>query len=324
MTDLIGDIGGTNARFALVEAGEITASGALLDKDYSSFQAAIETFLAANGTPKIRAAAFAFAGPITGDTVKLTNLPTWNFSQTQLRQALGFERLSVVNDFYANALSLSALKPEHLYKVGGGTGALDKARIVIGPGSGLGIAIVAHDCGRWIPLPGEGGHATLSLGRTAREDAIYTMIRDRYQGVVSIERILSGPGLVNLYQAICEVDGIQSLLPDQRAITTLAIAGSDPVALETLTLFFSLLGAVAGNLALTAMARGGIYIAGGIVPALLPQIEASPFRACFAEKGRMQPLLEDIPTFVITHPHPAFVGLTQLLADLPAAPAAAG
>ncbi len=312
MTDLIGDIGGTNARFALVDNGAVYEVESLRDSDYATFQAAIEAYLKMVGGPRISNAAFAFAGPITGDRAQLTNRTEWSFSTEQLRRALGFERLTVVNDFYANALSLPALESDDLFQVGTGEPLPFHNKLVLGPGSGLGVAIVAWDGSNWLPLPGEGGHAKLPMGDNPREDAIYASIRKRF-GYVSIEHVLSGSGLKNLYTAIAEVDGIEGEIPEQHAITDAAIAGTHPACVETLSLFLSILGVVAGNLAVTSMAKGGVYIAGGIVPAITQFADKSRLRVCFTGESKMKGLLEPIPTYIITNEHPAFVGLLRLL-----------
>ncbi len=316
MTDLIGDIGGTNARFALVENGSVYESENLMGADYPSFQAAIEAYLKMLGKPRIRTASFAFAGPVTGDQVKLTNRPDWAFSTEALRQAMKFDRLFVVNDFYANALSLPALLPSDLLQIGSGQPVPNRTKVVLGPGSGLGVAIVAWDGTDWLPLPGEGGHARLPMGANAREDAVFNHLRERF-GTVTIEHVLSGSGLAALYEALCYVDGKTVIVPEQHHITTAALDGSDPIAAETVSLFLSILGTAAGNLALTTMATGGVYIAGGIVPACVSLVGKSPFRDSFLGASKMRPLLEPIPTYVITNEHPAFVGLVRLLAQQP-------
>ena len=313
MTDLIGDIGGTNARFGLVDNGAVYEVESLRDADYETFQAAIEAYLKMVGGPRISNAAFAFAGPITGDRAQLTNRPEWNFSTEAMRRSLGFERLTIVNDFYANALALPALETADVFQVGTGEPLPFHNKLVLGPGSGLGVAIVAWDGTSWLPLPGEGGHAKLPMGDNPREDAIFIAIRDRLGGFVSIEHILSGSGLKNLYTGIAAVDGKPGEAPEQHAITLAALDGSDPVAVETLNMFLSILGGVAGNLALTSMAKGGVYIAGGIVPTITDFAAASPLRDHFIGQSKMKGLLDPIPTYIITNEHPAFVGLLRLL-----------
>ena len=312
MTDLIGDIGGTNARFALVDNGSVYEIETLLDADHASFQHAIEAYLRVVGSPRIRTAAFAFAGPITGDHAQLTNRPEWSFSTEELRRALNFERLTIVNDFYANALSLPALESTDLHQIGTGSPQPLHNKVVLGPGSGLGVAIVAWDGTNWLPLPGEGGHVKLPMGEDARQDAIFTRLRERF-GYVSAEHVLSGSGLANLYGAIQSVNGGTGPVPEQHQITGLAQDGTDPTAVEAVELFLCILGGVAGNLALSAMTKGGVYIAGGIVPRLLQTVDKSGFRNSFLGGSKMKPLLEPIPTYVIVNEHPAFIGLLRLL-----------
>ena len=312
VTDLIGDIGGTNARFALVDNGAVYETENLRDADFDTFEDAIQSYLKMVGSPRINTAAFAFAGPITGDHAQLTNRPQWSFSTEALRKAIGFERLTIVNDFYANALSLPALQSSDLFQVGGGKAAPFHNKLVLGPGSGLGVAIVAWDGTNWLPLPGEGGHAQLPMGDNPREDAIFARIRDRF-GFVSIEHVLSGSGLKNLYTAIHEVDGLNSDIPEQHTISGAAVAGTDAVAEEAVQLFLSILGGVAGNLALTCMAKGGVYIAGGIVPTMTKYAANSRLRDCFVGESKMKHLLEPIPSYIIINEHPAFVGLLRLL-----------
>ncbi len=312
VTDLIGDIGGTNARFALVDNGVVYETENLRDCDYNTFQDAIQAYLKLVGRPRISTAAFAFAGPITSDHAQLTNRPQWSFSIDELRRSLGFERLTVVNDFYANALSLPALQAADVFQVGAGDPLPFHNKLVLGPGSGLGVAIVAWDGTNWLPLPGEGGHAKLPMGDTPREDAIFARIRDRF-GFVSIEHVLSGSGLKNLYAAIHELDGLTSDIPEQHTISGAGVEGSDKVAVESVSLFLSILGGVAGNLALSCMAKGGVYIAGGIVPTMTRFAATSRLRDCFVGSSKMKNLLEPIATYIITNEHPAFVGLLRLL-----------
>ena len=312
VTDLIGDIGGTNARFALVDNNSVYEIETLKGSDHATFEDAIQAYLKLVGNPRIRTAAFAFAGPITGDRTQLTNRPQWNFMTEDLRRAIGFERLTVVNDFYANALALPALDSEDLFQVGGGEALSFHNKLVLGPGSGLGVAIVAWDGTNWLPLPGEGGHGRLTMGDNPRQDAIFLRLRERF-GFVTIEHVLCGAGLTRLYDAIQQVDGITGPVPEQHLITTTLLAGGDRIAVETVSTFLAILGGIAGNLALVAMAKGGVYIAGGIVPAMTEYAAASQMRECFLGDSKMRFLLEPIPTYIITNEHPAFVGLRRLL-----------
>lgn len=313
---LIGDIGATNARFALLGAdGGIERGRILLGEDYATLEEAMASYLdeALPGAPaeaRPRAAALAVASPIDGDRVSLTNHP-WTFSIEEVRRRFALERLLVLNDFTANALAVPGLAAGDLLRVGGGEAVREAPVGVIGPGSGLGVGALFPVGGRWQPISGEGGHATMAPA-SPRESAVLDHMRGRFDHV-SAERALSGPGLVNLYNTLAEIDGVPAApyAPAQIADPRTG----DPLCREALAMFCAMLGTVAGNLALTLGARGGIYIAGGIVPRLGAAFAASGFRRRFEEKGRFAPYLARIPTFVITHPHPAYLGLARRLAE---------
>ncbi|MEA2782357.1 MAG: glucokinase [Rhodospirillaceae bacterium] len=313
---LVGDIGATNARFALLyPTGDVEQARVLACRDFPTIEDAIESYFAeASATaasPRPLAAALAIAGPVSGDHVALTNHP-WSFSTVELRRHLAFDRLVVVNDFAAVAHGAPHLPPDALSAVGGGTGTFGTPIGIVGPGSGLGVGGVVPSDGRWSVLPSEGGHVTMAAA-SDRESVVLDRLRKRFDHL-SAERVLSGPGVVNLYQALAEIDGVPPQPYGAAEITDPQNRERDPQCRETVELFCAMLGTVASNLALTLGARGGIYIAGGIVPKLGPVFAASRFRERFENKGRMRPYLADIPTFVITHPFPAFVGLRAVLA----------
>lgn len=313
-TWLVGDIGATHARFGLVSpSGQLLHSRVLADEDYPTIDAALTAFLAERGpSPAPRKGAIAIASPITGDRVAMTNHP-WNFSILALRDRFGFERLEVINDFTALALALPRLAANERLAVGGGAAAAGAPIGVLGPGSGLGVSGLVPSGGHWIALTGEGGHATMAPA-TERESAVLDRMR-RHFDHVSAERALSGPGLVNLYNTLAQLDGVPARGYTAAQITDLAIRAEDPLCVETTTMFCAMLGTMAGNLALTLGARGGVYIGGGIVPKLGQTFVDSPFRERFEAKGRFQAYLEAIPTFVVTHPLPAFLGCAALLAE---------
>ena len=242
----------------------------------------------------------------------MTNHP-WRFSIRELQEQFGFERLDVINDFTALALALPRLRPEDRLAVGGGGGVTGMPIGVLGPGSGLGVSGLMPSKSGWIPLTGEGGHATMAPAGD-RESAVLDRMR-RHFDHVSAERVLSGPGLVNLYDTLAELDSIPTRGYTAPQITDLAARAEDPLCVETLAIFCAMLGTMAGNLALTLGARGGVYIGGGIVPRLGQTFIDSPFRERFEAKGRFRSYLEAIPTFVVTHPLPAFLGCTALLAQ---------
>jgi glucokinase len=313
-TWLVGDIGATHARFGLVSpAGQVLHSRTLADEDYPTIEAALTAYLAERGTlPMPRQGAIAIASPITGDHVAMTNHP-WIFSILGLRDRFRFDRLEVINDFTALALALPRLTPDDRLTVGGGAAVAGRPIGVLGPGSGLGVSGLVPSGGSWIALTGEGGHATMAPA-TDRESAVLDHMR-RHFDHVSAERALSGPGLVNLYNALAQLDAVPARGYTAAQITDLAVRGEDPLCVEVTAMFCAMLGTMAGNLALTLGARGGVYIGGGIVPKLGQAFIGSPFRERFEAKGRFQAYLQAIPTFVVTHPLPAFLGCAALLAQ---------
>jgi glucokinase len=310
---LIGDIGGTNARFALAGAdGEPTRVRILATADYPGLAAAAQAYLdLEQPDPAPDRAAIAVASPVLGDRVSMTNR-NWSFSISELRAALGLAALRVVNDFTAQALALPLLDDGETRRIGSGKAVPGAPIAILGPGTGLGVsgAVEAPDGSR-ITLATEGGHATIApVGE--REQAVVGELARRF-GHVSIERAVSGPGLGNLAAAIAAVDGLDHDAPEPSEITARALAGSDPVSVEALSLFCAMLGGAAGNLALTLGARGGVYIGGGIARHIGDFLAASAFRARFEDKGRFRDYLSAIPTCVIMAENPALRGLTALL-----------
>ena len=311
---LLGDIGGTNARFAWQAApgGPLTDIATLPAADHATLLDAIRAYLQTHGKSGPRWCAIGIANPITGDRVQMTN-HHWSFSISDTQDALGLDRFLLINDFTALALSLPALERAQLRQAGGGEPVAGGPIALLGPGTGLGVSGLLHTpTGQGVPLNGEGGHVTLG-GVTDREDAVVAALRRRF-GHASAERALSGPGLVNLYEALCEVDGVAARPMTAAAVTAAALSGADPVAVEAEAIFFSLLGTVAGNLALSLGARAGVYIGGGIVPRLGERILSSSFRARFEGKGRFQLYLAAIPVFVVAaETSPALVGAARAL-----------
>jgi glucokinase len=315
---LLGDVGGTNARFALqLGPGDAPSDvEALPCHAYAGIAEAIEAYLAARGRPRIRQAAIGIANPVTGDSVQMTN-HHWGFSIEAVRCRLGLERLLVLNDFKALALALPVLPREHLRQVGGGVAVPDAPLALLGAGTGLGVSALWPATERRKPLPmeGEGGHVTLAAADDG-EQAIVSRLRERF-GHASAERALSGPGLVNLYVAVCELEGVSAEPLDAAEVTDRGLAGQDARCVRAVDLFFSLLGNVAGNLALTLGARGGVYIGGGIVPRLGDAIDRSLFRSRFEQKGRFAAYLREIPVYVLHSPiSPALLGASRALDDL--------
>lgn len=312
---LVADIGGTHARFALVGAdGEAVNPVVLRCADYEGPAPAIKAYLADQGAAAVlRHGAFAVASVIDGDRIELTNSP-WRFSIDATRRALGLERLEVVNDFTAVALSVRHLNPGHLAAIGGGAAQPASPVAVLGPGTGLGVsALIPSAGGAWTALDTEGGHVTMAAANE-REARILERLRGQFDHV-SAERVLSGQGLVNLYQAIAALSGHQAVFSTPDVISKRGLDGSCPISREAVETFFAMMGTVAGNLALSLGAKGGVYIAGGILPRMADAFRLSAFRTRFEAHGRFQPYLAAIPTWLITHPLPAFVGLAALVAS---------
>ena len=311
-TWLVADIGATNARLGLVSPnGAVLYTRTLAVADHPTIADAIAIYLGERGAlPMPHQGALAIASAITGDRVAMTNHP-WSFSISALKSQLDFHRLEVINDFTALALALPHLAPEDRRPAGGGASVAGAPLGVLGPGSGLGVSgLIAAGKG-WIALTGEGGHATMAPA-TDRESAVLDHMR-RHFDHVSAERVLSGPGLVNLYNTLTVLDAVPSRGYTTAQITDPEIGAADPLCAEATSLFCAMLGTMAGNLALTLGARGGIYIGGGIVPRLGQRFAESPFRARFEAKGRFSEYLAGIPTWVVTHPLPAFLGCTAVL-----------
>jgi glucokinase len=305
---LLGDIGGTNARFALITApGEpVSHIMKLACTEHAGLTEAIQTYLAQIDSAQPRYAAIGVANPVSGDWLKLTNNP-WAFSIEAVRQAVGLERLLFMNDFTALALSLPHLTTTDRQQVGSGTCVPGQAIGVIGPGTGLGVSgLVPTGAGTYVPLEGEGGH--VSLCPTTDEEMAVTAWLTHEHGHVSAERVLSGPGLVTLYKTLGEVRRLPTQDLTSAEITQAGLRNSDTLCAAALAMFCALLGSVAGNLALTLGAHGGIFIGGGIAPRLLDYLAQSEFRPRFETKGRFTTYLKGIPTYVITAPYPALTG----------------
>lgn len=312
---LLGDIGGTNARFAVIlsPGAAITNIRTLPANDYPGIAEAVEAYLKLESLPAPRNAAMGIANPVTGDAISLTN-NSWAFSTEAVRQRLGLDRLRFVNDFTALALSLPYLTGEERRQIGGGTAVEGAAIGVIGPGTGLGVSGLIPQRGRYSALEGEGGHASLS-GQNDEELAVIGQIQRMFPHC-SAERALSGPGLQTLYRALANVRGITAQDLSSPEISTRAVKGEDALCVDTLNMFCAFLGSEAGNLALTLGALGGVFIGGGIVPQLGKFFDASPFRARFEAKGRFAAYLEKIPTFVITAAYPALTGAAAALTQI--------
>ncbi|TDF78378.1 glucokinase [Pseudomonas sp. H9] len=296
---LVGDIGGTNARFALWENNQMHAVQVFATADYTSPEQAIGAYLLAQGLSKgdLGAVCLAVAGPVSGDEFRFTN-NHWRLSRRAFCQTLQVEHLLLINDFTAMALGMTRLQAHECRTVCEGEAQAGRPAVVIGPGTGLGVGtLLALEDGRWMALPGEGGHVDLPVG-TEREAQIRQQIANE-TGHVSAETVLSGGGLLRLYQAICALDGYSATLQSPAAITDAALAG-EPVALTVIEQFCCFLGRVAGNNVLTLGGRGGVYIVGGIIPRFAELFLRSGFARSFAEKGCMNGYFSGVPVWLVT------------------------
>lgn len=311
---LVADIGGTRARFGCVEAPDAPVGqiATFATSEHASLEDALALYLAARQGPAPAAAALGVACPIAGDAVVMTNC-AWSFSAQGLRQRFGFERLVLLNDFEALALSLPSLPAAELLTLGGPeAGAPGATRAVLGPGTGLGVGGLVTGQGRDLPIAGEGGHVSLSAANV-EEDRVIDWLRGEF-GHVSAERVLSGSGLVNLYRASCALAGSPALALAPADVSARALQGLDPRCDQAVNWFFGFLGGAAGNVALTLGARGGVYVAGGVVAQLGDRIDGSAFRERFEAKGRYRSYLAQIPTWLIREPTlPALRGANHAL-----------
>ena len=311
---LVADIGGTNARFALVRG-----SGRTIDEvvsvrcaEFTGPLDALRAYLDRVGVACPRVAAFAVAAPVLADTIRLTN-SAWAISCAALQRGLALERLLVINDFAALAHALPVLQPAQYRVFAGPAPAAGLAMAVIGPGTGLGVAAIVPSPRGWSAVPSEGGHATLSASTPFELEVLQDM-RRRFEHV-SAERVLSGIGLPTLYGCVAALRGEPGEVRNAEEVTQRAIAG-EPCATATLDMFCALLGGFAGNVALTFGARGGVFIGGGIVAELGEAFFRSPFRARFESKGRFTPWLQEVATPLITAPHAALQGAAAALAEV--------
>jgi len=306
---LLADIGGTNARFALLRDDGISQVQRLRVDAYNDPADAIAAYLDQAGASPPALAVLAVAGPVEQGGARLTNAG-WRFDAAALARAGGFDRVRLINDFEAQAWALPELAPDNVTPLGGGTARHDAARLVLGPGTGLGVAAYLPPTadGPERVVTGEGGHATLAA-EGPDEWALLARLRARY-GRVSAERVLSGPGLAALAEAVAEEQG--EAVPARTPEAVLAAArDGDPTARRAEAVFCGLLGAFAGDLALIFGARGGVWLGGGLTAALAAELPGSTFRARFEAKGRFRDYVADIPVWIVRHPEPALLGLAS-------------
>ena len=319
---LIGDIGGTNARFAIAQGGKYNQFKHVGTDQYPSLLDALSDYLKALPADKRSGlvGVLDVAGPVLGDRITMTN-KAWSFSVNELKQGLGLASLTVVNDFAATARAIPYLPRKDIFTVGPELPGTKGNIAVIGPGTGLGMSALIPNGSDWVLVAGEGGHATLAAS-TPEEFAIVERLRKRWSHV-SEERVLSGAGLVNLYEALCEIDGKEPRMLSPADVTRHALDKTDEACVRAFALFCGFLGSVAGDLALMVSAFGGVYIAGGILLRFKDAFAASTFRERFESKGRFSSMLAKMPTRLILEESPALIGLANMPINPTANPAPA-
>jgi glucokinase len=314
MKVLAGDIGGTNARLAIIERDKIIFEKHYPSRGFDKFEDVFAVFVEDAPEPVPSYACMAVAGVVEGNRVEATNIP-WTIDGNELKKRFGLKTIHLINDFEAIAWGITVLHRDHLVQIGGGKPISDSPKAILGAGTGLGQAILVPCNKGYRVLPTEGGHVDFAP-RNEKEIGLLRYLMNEFSHV-SIERILSGPGLVHIYEFLLEERGSkegilfkQSVHENDQAayITRHAVQGTDELCQQTVRMFCSIYGAEAGNLALKCLATGGVYVAGGIAPKILPILSEGGFRQAFESKGRMEKVLKHIPTYVVISPQPGLLG----------------
>jgi glucokinase len=323
---LVADIGGTNARFALATRDIqgrplLTSMRELTVAQFDSMAHAAVHYLEQIDTTRPRRCVIAVASAVTGDEVKLTN-NTWSFSIAQLQRQLGFEGIEVINDFAAIAMAIPHLTATELAPIGDAlvpaSGLKSERRCaVMGAGTGLGVCGLLLRQGHCIVIESEGGHVAFAPGNEYEIAVLQFMMKRHVR--VSIERLVSGPGLQNLYAAVCALEGTAATRQTPESITAGAKVAADAACQRAVELFCSILGSFAGDVALTYGAWDGVYLGGGMTTTLLPWICSGEFRQRFENKGRCRSLMQKIPTSAICHAQPGLLGACARALDPPSA-----
>jgi glucokinase len=304
---LVGDIGGTNARFALWRDAQLDSVRVLATADYPTPEAAIRAYLQGLELPlgAVDSVCLACAGPVGGDEFRFTN-NHWRLSRSAFCRDLQVRELLLINDFSAMALGMTRLREDERRPICPGQAQAGRPCVVIGPGTGLGVGtLLAMAGGGWQALPGEGGHVDLPIA-TPREAELWQLLY-RQLGHVRAEDVLSGGGLLLLYRALCQLDGAEPRLASPAEVTAAALAG-DALAGAVIEQFSVWLGRAAGNLVLSLGARGGVYVVGGVVPRFAELFLASGFAAALRDKGCMSHYFDGIPAWLVTAEYPGLMG----------------
>ncbi|RPH57375.1 glucokinase [bacterium] len=327
---LAGDIGGTNANLGLFEVADgiprLVRSARLRSAEFAGLGPMLVRFLQAGDGGTIRTAVFGVPGPVIQNRSSTPNL-AWQIDGALVATQAGLPAVLLVNDLVATAEGIALLEDGELATLQAGRPEPAGNRALLAAGTGLGMGLLPRIGDRWVPVPSEGGHMDFAP-RTEEEIGLMRYLRERY-GRVSVERVVSGPGLFNLYNYLRDAHQIpESPLVREalakgadpaRVIGEAAVAGSGAgceICSRAMDLFVAAYGAVAGNLALVGTATGGLYLGGGIAPKILPRLRSGPFLQTFGAKGRFVPYLERIPVRVILNDRAALLGAARLALDL--------
>lgn len=311
MLSVVADVGGTNIRLAVLDItnGEMSKVREYPCAQFITIETALIQYFATLSEP-VGYLCLGIACPVENDLISMTNL-NWQFSKKQLKQKLALKALYVINDYTAISLAVPFVEENQKIKIGGGEEVTNGVKAIFGPGTGLGVSHLIKQNEKWVSLDGEGGHSSFAPN-TAQQADVLLLLQGQF-GHVSTERLLSGQGLVNIYHALCRLAGKQPEFFEAAEITKSALNGECELALQTLTLFCQAMGGFAGNLALNLECKGGVYIAGGIVPRFIEFFKNSEFRTFFEAKGRFEGYLKSIPTYLITHENPGLLGAAVYL-----------
>jgi glucokinase len=311
--NLIGDIGATNARFAIVDDGEYKLQNIryLPCTEYSAMQDAIEKYLSEFSGIEIATACFAIAGASHTETFKLAN-NDWKINKGDVVSALNNVNVTWVNDFTAQAIATTMLSEDDIIVINPGSIQNDRARLAIGPGTGLGVCGLIPASNEWVPVMGEGGHVDFAPNSQLQFE-IFSLLQKQFEHV-SVERVLSGPGIVNLYKSLAIINGQQSIFDTPAEITNAANdAKPDQLCFDTLQLFCQIFGSVAGNAALNVGALGGVYITGGVIRNFVDLFINSDFQKSFEDKGRLSDYMADIPIHLSEARYMGLLGAAKIL-----------
>ncbi|WP_028867096.1 glucokinase [Psychromonas arctica] len=311
MLSVVADVGGTNIRLAVLDIanGEMSKVREYPCAQFITLESALVQYFATLSDP-VSHLCVGIACPVEDDLVSMTNL-SWQFSKSELQQKLALKTLYVINDYTAISLAVPFVEDKQKIQIGGGVEVTNAVKAIFGPGTGLGVShLIKHDQ-KWVSLDGEGGHTSFAPNTSQQADVLL-LLQGQF-GHVSNERLLSGQGLVNIYHALCRLAGKQPEFFEPAEITKSALADECEIAVQTLTLFCQAMGGFAGNLALNLDCKGGVYIAGGIVPRFIDFFQNSEFRTFFEAKGRFSKYLKTVPTYLITHENPGLLGAAVYL-----------